>query len=144
MAEFFNIRPSPKITNNLQQAAFLARQIQNYIPNILVTLGDSGLIIARKNKASDPLIGVPQSCEKIQIRHYPANKIENVVNVSGAGDCFASGLVTAMLQGYSEEKCVSVGFAAAAASLNSLVTVPTNISEFCQQSWNHSAKFYHL
>lgn len=143
MADFFEIEP-PKPTDRLEQAAYLARHLQEFIPNILVTMGELGLVIARKSKATDPMLGAPETCSHVQIRHYPGRKLENIVNVSGAGDCFASGLITAMLRGYSEERCVSVGFAAAIASLNSHVAVPTNIDEFCLGSWDSPAKFYNL
>lgn len=75
------------------------------------------------------------------MRHYPVVVEKNVVNVSGAGDCFASGLITGMLKGLNEENCVSFGFAAARASLRSTDTVPDNLLNKCEELWEKPAKY---
>lgn len=118
--------------------------MHQYIPNIIVTLSELGLLIARKNVASDPLISANETCNNIQVRLYPVEKLTNIANVSGAGDCFASGMIWGMLQGYSEEKCVSVGFAAARASLFCTVAVPHNLLENCHEFLNTTTPYVTL
>lgn len=140
IANVFNISLPSKITGSLNQAAHLARLIQKHIPVIIVTLGAQGLVIARKNNAAEPLLGVPEN-GNVEVRHYAVVEEKNVVNVSGAGDCFASGLIAGILRGLNEENCVSFGFAAARASLYSTNTVPDNLLNKCGELWEKPAKY---
>lgn len=119
----------------------MARLVQQHIPVIIVTLGAQGLVIASKNSAAQPLFPVHGSSSNVEVRHYPVVEEKNVVNVSGAGDCFASGLIAGMLRGLNEENCVSFGFAAARASLYSTKTVPDNLLSKCQELWKKPAKY---
>lgn len=142
IASVFNITLPPKITGNINQAAYLARLVQKHIPVIMVTLGAHGLVLARKSKATQPLLELgKEESGDVEVRHYPVIEEKNVVNVSGAGDCFASGLITGMLQGLNEENCVSFGFAAARASLYSTNTVPENLLSKCKELWKKPAKY---
>lgn len=140
MSSVFNISLPEHISGSINQAAYLARLLQKYIPIIIVTLGANGLVIARKNRASQPLLGA-QETGNVEVRHYPVIEEKNVVSVSGAGDCFASGLITGMLKGLNEENCVSFGFAAARASLYSTNTVPNNLLNKCNGFWKKPAKY---
>lgn len=115
-----------------------------YIPNIIITLGELGLIVARKNTASDALLTREETSETVQIRHYPVQKLTDIANVSGAGDCFASGMVWAMLKGYSEERSVAIGFAAAKASLYCTIAVPHNLLDNCRESLDATAPYVPL
>lgn len=110
---------------------------------IIVTLGAQGIVLARKNKATQPLLRI-QETEETEVRHYPVTEEKNVVNVSGAGDCFASGLIAGMLQGLTEENCVSFGFAAARASLYSANTVPNDLLSKCEELWKLPAEYVSL
>lgn len=144
IANHFDIHVSPTINNPVEQAADLSTRLHCHIPNIIVTLGELGLIIARKNTASDTLISRDETCDSIQIRHYPVQKLTNIANVSGAGDCFASGIIWAMLQGYSEERSVAIGFAAARASLFCTIAVPDDLLDNCRQSLCSTAPYVAL
>lgn len=75
------------------------------------------------------------------MRHYPTKEITTVVNVSGAGDCFTSGFISALVSGESEEVCVSVGFAAAQLALQSQAAVPKNIVDKSHKSWQSRALY---
>lgn len=86
-------------------AAFVHRQIGT---TLLVTMGSLGVLLATETA----------------VRFYAAPRVGDIVNVSGAGDSFASGFVAALIGGRSEAVCVSVGFAAAAAALRSCGAVP--------------------
>ncbi|GBP63248.1 hypothetical protein EVAR_56629_1 [Eumeta japonica] len=55
---------------------------------------------------------------------YPITPLDNVKSVSGAGDCFTSGFIYGMISKLNEQQCVTVGFEAAKAALNSMNTVP--------------------
>lgn len=86
-------------------ASFVHRQIGT---TVLVTMGSLGVLLATASA----------------VRFYPAPRVGGIVNVSGAGDSFASGFVAALIDGQSEAVCVSVGFTAAAAALRSRGAVP--------------------
>lgn len=51
-------------------------------------------------------------------------KLENVMNVSGSGDSFDVGFITAMLNGFPEAVCISVGIESARQALQSTNAVP--------------------
>lgn len=140
IASRFNISLPSEICGSVNQAAYLAQCMQKHIPTIIVTLGANGLVIASKSSASKPMLGTQEN-KHVEVRHYPVVEEKNVVNVSGAGDCFASGLITGMLKGLNEENCVSFGFAAARASLYSTYTVPDNLLSKCKELWKTPAKY---
>lgn len=90
--------------------------VNEHIENVIVTLGPIGILMARKNDSKSALyvrhgkyIPVTNS-NKSQFRLYETQKIQDIVNVSGAGDSFASGFIVSMIKGLSEDICVSVGF----------------------------------
>lgn len=111
-----------------------------YIDNVIVTLGSKGILIARKALATDTFLH-KNSNNEVHIRHYPTCEVTNLVNVSGAGDCFASGFITALTSNKSEEICVSVGFAAAILALQSECAVPEAIFDKSHECWNIPAKY---
>lgn len=124
-------------------AARIAETLAQHVKVVVVTLGEDGILIARRNSAEDKFL-IGKNCDfgkKLQFRHYKNRKIDDIVNVSGAGDCFASGLVTAMLNGKSEEVCVSVGFASAEIALKSQKTVPKTFFDKTHHSWSQKASY---
>lgn len=80
--------------------------------------------------------------EKIQVRHYPLSyAVRRIASVSGAGDCLAAGIIAGMLNGLAEKHCVSVGFAAAEASLRSTSAVPLEFFHENHECWNEVANY---
>lgn len=86
-------------------------------------MGAAGLLVARRNSAEEPLLS-DRKTKDVQVRHYCAPDVLELVNVSGAGDCLAAGIIASMLQGYSEETSIAVGLDSARAALRSLSAVP--------------------
>ena len=123
IADLFKISLPSHINNQVEQASYLTEQLSRHIDTIIVTLGKHGLLIARHGEASAPFLHTNRR-DRLAIRHYPVDEMDKVVNVSGAGDCLAAGLISAMLDCCSEELCVSVGIIAAQASLHSKSAVP--------------------
>lgn len=122
--------------NILNEASFLARNLVEHIGAAVVTLGKLGVLLVREGEADEPLLQVsrdnPRSGSSVCVRHYavPFSIAEHrIVNVSGAGDCFAAGMLEAMLRGLPETECVSAGFHAAAWSLQSPSAVPESIPD---------------
>lgn len=124
------IRETP-VENVENMAALLAEVrclglfVNQYVDNVIVTLGSYGVAIIRKttgdvpffDKQSNYLPPAKGNSGISQVRFYHARKLDHIVNVSGAGDSFTSGFVAAMLDGQLESVCVSVGFEAACCAL---------------------------
>lgn len=113
-----------------------AYSIAEIIHNVIITLGRNGILIVRKGDKRDSFF-IPDEngnmrykniMKPISHRLYKPNKIitDEVVNVSGAGDCFASGFISAMLKGHDEESCVNFAFECSLASLRCATTVPNS------------------
>lgn len=139
----FSIQKEPH--SIIWEAVELGRIVSNYVDTIFITLGVLGLIVIRKASATDPLfLKNGDKHGDIQIRHYPTTEITKLVSVSGAGDCLASGLIYAMLAGYPENVCVSVGFAAAQMALQSPSAVPKVLFDKNHESWQQEASCIQL
>ncbi|KAG5878902.1 hypothetical protein JTB14_023559 [Gonioctena quinquepunctata] len=141
IARCLNLALDCSTSSEIRQAAELSIKLLNYgIDNIIVTLGAKGVLIIRKGLATDKfLMNEPTAGE--HIRFYPTEAIQDLVNVSGAGDCFASGFAVALISGMSEKVCVSVGFAAAKLALQSQSAVPKEIFYRSHPSWKRSALY---
>lgn len=126
----------------LEQVATIAKQLGNHVENLIVTLGEDGLVIARKGLANEPF--GKQSSQEVLVRHYPVTKVENIVNVSGAGDSLASGMICGILTGLSEEVCVTVGVEAAKTALKSQSTVAKELFDRTHASWNKKSQYINL
>lgn len=120
---FLEIPKNANAASTLDEAVYLAKCLAALIENVIVTLGSSGVLIARRGLASDPFLKDQQTGE-IHVRHYPCKVVEDFVNVSGAGDCLASGIIIGILKGLSETRCLSIGLSAAQSALYSKSAVP--------------------
>lgn len=103
--------------NKFQEAIQLSQEIMKSVRYLILTMGTQGVITARHNDNNE-----------VEIRHYPVKIIKDAVNVSGAGDCFASGFVHAMLLGMNETQCISVGLQTSKAALYTKNTVPSKFT----------------
>lgn len=119
-----------EIPNNskskIDEVAHIAGLLASYVDNVIVTLSADGVLIARHADSKESLISSVRN--DLQIRHYPTSFVEKLVNVSGAGDCLASGIISSMLRGLNEEECVAVGLEAALSSLQAFSAVPNGFS----------------
>lgn len=130
----------------IQEVVKLSQFVNNYVENVIVTLGSLGVIITNNCSPTsffDDTVNYQDKTKqgKSQSRYYRARFIENVVNVSGAGDSFVSGFITAMLKGKSEEICVSVGLEAAYKSLLSDSAVPDCYFDETHSCWTKKAHY---
>lgn len=130
-----------QILDPVQQASQIGKLVSKYVDTLLITMGSLGLIIIRKAEASEPLLKSTQILDEPLVRFYKTKEVTDLVNVSGAGDCLASGIIIAMLKGKSEEVCVSVGFAAAKMALQSKSAVPNVMFDDNHGSWNQKAEY---
>ncbi|XP_053692878.1 uncharacterized protein LOC128741242 [Sabethes cyaneus] len=112
----------------LEEVHELATFVTRYVDNVIVTLGSHGVAIIRRTSEKKPFFDrkghylKPASATEdgtFQSRFYRARPLQQIVNVSGAGDSFCSGFIAAMLDGQPESVCVNVGFEAACCALGS-------------------------
>ncbi|XP_030384416.1 pseudouridine-metabolizing bifunctional protein C1861.05 [Scaptodrosophila lebanonensis] len=116
----------------LQQTRELLKQIESHFNCIIATLGDHGVLISfRSDAAQDArlLLDLPIATParpKLphNVRFYAAPMVPNIINVSGAGDSFCAGFITALLRARTLDECVAAGFVAAERALQSESAVP--------------------
>ena len=114
----------------------LLNQIEDNFDCIVVTLGVHGVLINLRGDSFeqhlfDDKTGnyVNYKTNKFIKRFYNAPIVENIVNVSGAGDSLSSGFITGLLRGVSVNDSIAFGFLAAKRSLQSNSAVPTKYFE---------------
>ncbi|XP_015909347.2 uncharacterized protein [Parasteatoda tepidariorum] len=96
---------------------------------LVVTLGAHGVLVISNLQSTSFLVGKLTSQKgELRATYYPSLKTNSIVSVSGAGDCFASGMIGGILRGLPRDFCVQVGQRAAILSLASHLTVPETIS----------------
>lgn len=130
----------------LDEIAKLCDKLHDVIDNIIVTVGNQGIFIHNSREAESQFftndLRYIEGNGKSQLRHYPVTTIEEIPKSStGAGDCFSSGFMTAMLNGKSEAICVSVGFEASLRALCSVDAIPKEFFTKNHACWMTPAKF---
>lgn len=114
---------------------------------LMVTFGPHGFMILRRceeGTEDSPLLSLPaeqgadagdicqegtyHSLDRAVGLYFPPPDYDQIISVSGAGDCLASGFVTGMLAGLRVSECAAVGNTAARLSLQALPTVPPTLS----------------
>uniref|UniRef100_A0AAY4C140 Carbohydrate kinase PfkB domain-containing protein n=1 Tax=Denticeps clupeoides TaxID=299321 RepID=A0AAY4C140_9TELE len=104
-------------------AAALSRPLLEHIQCVIVTLGSMGVLVCGEHKA--PSVNLqpkrPKNKGRLCAVHYPAVAVtgDETVNVSGAGDSLAGGMMVGILRGCDTHTCVRMGLLAARLSLSS-------------------------
>ncbi|EEB14476.1 conserved hypothetical protein [Pediculus humanus corporis] len=120
--------------NIVEDCIYKGYKVGEIIDNLIITLGKEGVLVINKGEENDSFYEITKKCSKYikkngQISHrlYKPKLLDDddIVNVSGAGDCFAGGFISAMLDGENEKNCVKLGFKCCIASLKSCQTVPS-------------------
>jgi sugar/nucleoside kinase (ribokinase family) len=122
----------------VKESVELCKQLIKFIPNILVTLGKHGVVLARRTADVEvpfPTRSFPVSKDRetanrdlMSAVHYAAVPPSKLVSVSGAGDCMAATIVAGIVQRHSPDVAVRRGLLAAALSLQSFDAVPDTIT----------------
>lgn len=136
----------------LQELKEIGSFVNQHIENVIITLGSLGVLVVRRqqqlptNSIFDKNFNYiehqtqgPQ--QQAAARFYPTNAINKIANVSGAGDSFNCGFITAMINGRPEVKCISVGFEAAKIALMSPGAVAEKYFDFEHSCWTKAATF---
>lgn len=124
----------------------LCNGLQEHIDNIVVTAGNFGVVVQRLggDEGAFFMSNLSYIVGKRKLRscrHYPGNKIDKIVNASGAGDAFCAGFISGMLKNKPEAICVSVGFQAAFSALMSKRAVPKTFFGSDHECWKTPARF---
>jgi len=112
----------------LHQAKSMIKKIDCHFNCIIATLSDHGVLLSYRRDADNDarlLLDVSKSSQQHCTRFYAAPMVHNIVNVSGAGDSFCAGFITALLRSCTLDECVAGGFVAAEKALQSESAVPT-------------------
>lgn len=77
-------------------------EISKLIDNVIVTLGSNGVLITNRNTSDKNIfdLNLRYNKQQLPMQHRLYNideKYTNIVNVSGAGDSFNVGFITAMI-----------------------------------------------
>ncbi len=113
----------------------LCHELLRHLQVVLVTMGEHGLLVARRGSANDPLPlenddeVKPAGGFVVSAKHYPVQQlVRDVACVSGAGDCFAAGFISAALRGADQDLAVGSGMEAARFTLGYSRSVPVELS----------------
>lgn len=122
-----------------------SEQISSHIDNLIITFGANGLLMTRKKNCSSFYNNhgsyIAPADEPANHRFYHVKQTVDVVNVSGAGDSFNVGFITAMINGCAEDICVSVGMECAKAALHSTSAVPDRFFTKKHACWSHPTSY---
>lgn len=92
-------------TDFIEHTKKCSEEVSKFIDNVIVTLGANGVLITKnttEQKFFDSSLRYIKPVNgnlSVQHRKYNVEKCTNVVNVSGAGDSFTVGFITAMING---------------------------------------------
>lgn len=82
------------------------------VTTVCLTLGSKGVTLSRKHKTPITL---------------PAEKVENIMDATGAGDAFWSGFLFAYLKEFPVERCLKIALTLAAIKLQNVGRLPPNM-----------------
>lgn len=111
-------------TETIEEILQLSQIVAHLVNYILVTMGAGGVIVVRSDSNEDCFTANGKQKQCLKIRHYPVTVVNNIMNVSGAGDCFASGFIHGMLLGFEEAQCIAIATQASVNALRTKNTVP--------------------
>ncbi|KAJ8245592.1 hypothetical protein GJAV_G00272400 [Gymnothorax javanicus] len=125
----------------LECAVALSRPLLEQLQCVVVTLGPLGVLLCGGLEGGVLRLGPAKSRQTgtLCALHYPAIPLNpgDVVNVSGAGDSLAAGLIAGVLRGLSVDDSVRLGLMAARLSLGSHHPVAPNLGldSIQSQAW---------
>ncbi|XP_078272611.1 uncharacterized protein LOC144603344 isoform X2 [Rhinoraja longicauda] len=112
----------------------MSRPLLRHLQCVIVTLGREGVLLCGTSEdghiSLQPRKAPQTSAGQLCAIHYPAIAVgaEEVLNVSGAGDSLAAGIVAGLLSGQETHTCMRMGLLAASYSVRSQEAISTSIS----------------
>lgn len=146
IAKHFGISATP-CADHVSESAEICELLSDKLDlTFIVTLGPLGVLIASRREANQFYFNNNKFIDsdrqgKLLKRHYRTKKLQDIVNVNGAGDCWASGFIAAILDGLSEEQAVDIGFKASLKALYSQGAVPQEMFSIKSIDLSNKAKY---
>ncbi|XP_072340739.1 uncharacterized protein [Scyliorhinus torazame] len=112
----------------------MSRPLLKHLQCVIVTLGQHGVLLCGKSEEGTISLQPKKSPKDVPgtscAIHYPAIAIEaeEILNVSGAGDSLAAGIIAGILTGQETHTCIRMGLLAARYSLGSQEAISTLIN----------------
>uniref|UniRef100_A0ACB8FMC5 Uncharacterized protein n=1 Tax=Sphaerodactylus townsendi TaxID=933632 RepID=A0ACB8FMC5_9SAUR len=123
-----------KLEDVVETAVFLVLPLLRELHCVVVTLGHHGVLVCGRSVGGSVSLH-PGLCSKttaseLCATHYPAIPVpvEELVNVSGAGDSLMAGIIAGLLAGEDTNDCVRMGLLSASLSLRSYEPISPAIS----------------
>ena len=119
-------------SNDLNELEELARSVLRRMNSrsgtfLVITLGESGVLLAEKSKRLSSQHFHDEIAFSFQ--YFPVKQAVQVQNATGAGDSLCGAFVYALLQGKSKEDAVRIGMRAASLSLCENTAISSKLSE---------------
>ncbi|XP_038636880.1 uncharacterized protein zgc:136858 isoform X2 [Scyliorhinus canicula] len=112
----------------------MSRPLLKHLQCVIVTLGEQGVLLCGKSEEGTISLQPKKSPQDVPgtfcAIHYPAIAVEaeEILNVSGAGDSLAAGIIAGILTGQETHTCIRMGLLAAHYSLGSQEAISTLIN----------------
>ncbi|XP_072340736.1 uncharacterized protein [Scyliorhinus torazame] len=134
-AEEHGIPELPSVMDDVIGVALdMSRPLLKHLQCVIVTLGQHGVLLCGKSEEGTISLQPKKSPKDVPgtscAIHYPAIAIEaeEILNVSGAGDSLAAGIIAGILTGQETHTCIRMGLLAARYSLGSQEAISTLIN----------------
>lgn len=97
--------------------------VNSGVENVVLKMGPHGALLASKKL----LFPEMETVGDVYFKKYDAEKVEDVINVTGAGDSLDAGVLYGILKGLSMDESMKIGLKAAKLSLESEFAVSPKI-----------------
>lgn len=94
------------------------------VDHVCLTLGSQGVSLSSVTTGS--------ASRKATITSLPAQRVENILDATGAGDAFWSGFLFAYIKAFDMERCLKIALSLAAIKLQHVGRLPQNIDLITQ------------
>ncbi|XP_067906851.1 LOW QUALITY PROTEIN: uncharacterized protein zgc:136858 [Heterodontus francisci] len=125
----------PSVMDDVMGVALdMSRPLLEHLQCVIVTLGEQGVLLCGRTEEGTISLQPKKAPKivpgKVCAFHYPAIAVEReeILNVSGAGDSLAAGIVAGILTAQETHTCIRMGLLAASYSLRSQEAISTVIS----------------
>ncbi|XP_072408342.1 LOW QUALITY PROTEIN: uncharacterized protein [Chiloscyllium punctatum] len=112
----------------------MSQPLLKHLQCVIVTLGHQGVLLCGRSEEGTIFLQPKKASKivpgKVCAIHYPAIAVEpkEILNVSGAGDSLAAGIIAGILTQQETHTCIRMGLLAASYSLKSQEAISTQIS----------------
>ncbi|XP_071855180.1 uncharacterized protein [Apostichopus japonicus] len=127
------------LTDKLRECLQLSKRLMESFYCLIITLDEDGILVVRNSEPEEPFLlsKIDRSegdftgmMSAVHYQPFADDKMsENIISVSGGGDCLAAGIMAGMLREKSPDTAIKMGLLAAHLSLQSHESIPVSISK---------------